>query len=176
MPVDAIEDAPIRCEVERNEWKYGRKRGRVKLRVHVDLVGRDRKDAAESLLLLEERRADVDKPRLQNRAYLGFYLVYLFARVPVDSKVEPDFKYPLLCLLQRIAQALKIGVCGVEHWVAHHALLFARRDLALHLSDFLLEFPQHFVGIHRVNENGNVDDLVHVDDRREPASRQESWV
>ena len=49
-------------------------------------------------------------------------------------------------------------------------------DLRLHLGDLFLEFSEHFGGVHRVDEDGNVEHPVHVDDRREPAVGEEARI
>src|SRR3989338_6001031 len=144
--------------------------------MHIQLVGRYRKHAPEPLLLLEKRGADVHKARLENGAHFGLDFIYLLARTAVDGEIQSDLKNALLRLLQRVAQLFEVGVRRVEHRVPHHSLLLARRYLALHLSDLFLEFAQHLVGVHRVDEYGNVDDFVHVDDGSEPARRQKARV
>src|SRR3989338_5294724 len=124
----------------------------------------------------EEGGGNLEERRLEYRAYLGLDLIYLFAGVAVDGEVEPDLEDALLRLLQRIAQLFQVGISGVEHRVAHHPLLLAGGYLALHLGDFFLKLAEHLVGIHRVNENRNVDDLVHVDDGSKPAGREEARI
>jgi hypothetical protein len=89
---------------------------------------------------------------------------------------RPTSKMRSCACCKRIAQLLEVGIGGVEHRVADHALLLARRDLRLDLGDFLLEFAEHLVGVHGVDEDRDVEHLVHVDDRREPAGREEARV
>src|SRR3989344_718074 len=176
MTVDAVENATIGGEVEGDERKKGRERRGVEFRVDVEFVGAQRQDRAEPLLLLEERGADVDEARLENGAYVALHFVDFLPRVAVDGEVETDIKDALLRLLERVAQLLEVGVGGIEHRIANHSLLFARRDLALHFRDFFLEFTEHFIGVHGVHEDRDVDDLVHVDDGCEPPRREEARV
>src|SRR3989338_6733212 len=144
--------------------------------MHVKLIVSERKDAPEPLFLLEKRGADVDEARFQHGAYLGFNLVYRLARIAVPGQIQTDFKDALLRLFEGTAQILKVGICGIKHRVAHHALLFARGYLALNLGDFLLEFPEHFARVHRMNEYGNVQNFVHVDNRREPSRSEKTRI
>ena len=176
MAVDTVENAAIRREVERNERKYRGKRRRIELRVHIELVGRQRQHRAETLFLLEECRAYVDEAGFKDGAYFTLRLVDLFARIAIDGEIEAHVEDAFLCLLKRVAQLLEVGVRGVEHRVAHDPLLFAGSDLTLDLGHLLLELAEHFVGIHRVNEYRDVDHLIHVDDRREPAGGKEARI
>ena len=43
-----------------------------------------------------------------------------------------------------------------------------RHDLALHLGDFFLELFEDLGRVYRVDEDGDVEHVVEVDDRREP--------
>ena len=61
VAVDAVENAAVGREVERNERENRRERRGIELGVYVELVGRERQDGAEALLLLEERGPDVDE-------------------------------------------------------------------------------------------------------------------
>ena len=176
MTIDAVENAAVRREVERNEREYRREWCGIELGMHLKLVGRDGQDRAEPLLLLEERGTDIDKTRLEDRAHLGLHLVDVLARCSVDGEIETDFEYALLRLLKRVAQLLEVGIRCVEHRVSHHPLLLACCDLALDFGDFLLEFAEHFVGIHRMDENRDIEHLVDVDDGSEPPCREEAWI
>ena len=144
--------------------------------MHVELIGGQRQHRAEALLLLEECRADVYEPGFKNRTHLTLRFVDLFARVAIDREIETHVEDALLRLLERVAKLLEVGVCGIEHRVAHDPLLFAGSDLTLDLGHLLLELAEHFVGIHRVNEYRDVDHLIHVDDRREPAGGKEARI
>ena len=55
MPVDAVENALVGCQVKRDERKDGRKGRRVEFGVDAQLILRDGQDASEALLLLEQR-------------------------------------------------------------------------------------------------------------------------
>ena len=66
-----------------------------------------------------ERRLGVDELRVENAADIAFGLVDLLFRIAIEREIETDIKKFLLRLLQTVAQALEVLVCGVEQGVAH---------------------------------------------------------
>ena len=176
MPVDAVEDTAFGGEVERNEREERGERRSVELTPHSKLVVRGRQYTLEPLLLLEERRLDVDELRFEDRLHLRLELVELVLGAPVEGDVETDVEEPLLGLLELVAQALEILVGGVELRVADEPLFLAEVDLTLHLGDLLAELLEDARGLDRVDEERDVKDLVEVDDRREPAVGEEPRV
>ena len=60
--------------------------------MYVQLVGCERQDRAEPLLLLEKRRTDIDQTALKDRTHFGFRFVYFLSGISVYGEIEPDIE------------------------------------------------------------------------------------
>src|SRR5690606_15241275 len=82
----------------------------------------------------------------------------------------------LLSLLELVSQVLQVLVSHVEDGVTDESLLFPDTNLALHLGYLSLELAEHSGCLDRVDEDGDVEDSVHVDDGAEPLVGEEAWI
>ncbi len=118
----------------------------------------------------------IDELGLQDGLDLGLQLVELVLVVGEYGDIDADVEEVLLGLHQLVAQLFQVLIGRVQGGIAHQALLFPPGDLALDFGDFLLEMAQNLGRVHGMDEYGDVEDLVQVDDGREPALVQEARI
>jgi hypothetical protein len=98
------------------------------------------------------------------------------SRERIEREIEAHIEELLLRLLQVIAQRFEVLVCRIEQRIAHQALRFRAPKSGSVLRPLSSGSCGAPLRIDRMDEDGNIEDLIEVDDRREPAVGKEAWV
>jgi hypothetical protein len=144
--------------------------------MHGQLIVGYGNDRLEALFLLEEGGFQVDELGFQDGFDLGLELVQLAFIVGEYGDVDAHVEKVFLGLHQLVAELFQVLIGGIQCRVAYETLFFATRDLALYLRHFLLEMAQDLGRINRVYEYGDIEYLIQIDYRREPAFVQKAWI
>src|SRR6185437_2218466 len=96
--------------------------------------------------------------------------------ISINGYVEAYIEEFLLSLLKVVAQTFEVLVGHIEHGVADKSFGFSLMDLALYFCHLLLELLQDLRSFDGMDEYGNIEDAVEVDDRSKPTFAEKTRI
>ena len=168
--VDAVEDALFLSEVGGSEGEAGRDGTGVHVAADLELVGALGHGAIHSLFLLGA--GDLAENHLLAEEGFDFVLdeVELVERVGPDGDIKTEAEELLGADLELIAEFFGVVDGGFEFGVADFAFFGVDIVAGLELGDLFTEVFHDDGSFDRVNIHGDIEDLIDIDEGRDPAS------
>ena len=172
----AVHDAALHGQRARGEWEQRDQRAGVQVAVHQQVVAALGQARPEPALLLEHGDPRVRQHAVERALDAARQVVQHAWRAGAQQHVQADGEHPLLTPLQCVAQPLGVLEGYLALRVGQPSAAHVDQPRRLQLDQLVAQQLDHTGRLERVDVETDLQGMLELDERREPAGRDAARV